>query len=220
MQTHSSITERIVEQANKLKLKQIDIVRATGASRATVNKWFSHLNKPSAKYLDKIADLLEVTTEWLLTGEGSMRDAQRSYNKAHEISVRRIPRLNWVQAGLLEDVCDNIYDEFDEIFDNGTLGDCIFSLVIKGDSMEPEFFEGDIIVVDQDRCPKVGDYVIAIAANENQATFKKFKPCGMDEETRQEYYQLVPLNNFYPVIDSRIQHFEIRGVVIQHIRSF
>ena len=120
----------------------------------------------------------------------------------------------------LEDVCDNIYDEFDEIFDNGTLGDCIFSLVIKGDSMEPEFFEGDIIVVDQDRCPKVGDYVIAIAANENQATFKKFKPCGMDEETRQEYYQLVPLNNFYPVIDSRIQHFEIRGVVIQHIRSF
>ena len=45
MQTHSSITERIVEQANKLKLKQIDIVRATGASRATVNKWFSHLNK-------------------------------------------------------------------------------------------------------------------------------------------------------------------------------
>lgn len=212
----SDITERIVRRANQLNLKQSDIASYTGASKATVHKWFNHINEPSSKFIDKLAEQLEIDVNFLMTGKGNIQNFKGNIETV-KVKLRRIPLINWVQAGEFN-VCDDINDEWEYIVDNGNLGDCIYALIVRGDSMQPSFNEGDYIIIDQKKKPKAGDYVIAMVQHENVATFKRFKPCGLDSKTNKEYWQLVPLNDFYPTIDSRVTGFSVRGVVIRHIR--
>ena len=83
--------------------------------------------------------------------------------------------------------------------------------------MEPDFRQADYLLVDADKPPKAGSFVIAMVADDTEATFKRYKPCGFDD-TGQEYCQLVPLNDFHPVIDSRHKPFTVVGVVVEHKR--
>lgn len=219
----SALTERLVNRAQKLNLKQVDIMSATRAGKSTVHKWFNHLNDPSAKYLDDIAKVLKTNTRWLLTGIGNPDDLIVSIEGMSNIDVipqkiRKAPVLNWVQAGMFTDMCENTYDEYDYFYDDG-YGIQVYWLHVRGDSMEPQFYEGDKILVDAERQAKAGDFVIAMVDSENQATFKRYKPCGYDERIGREYCQLIALNDFYPVIDSRAVKINIIGVVVKHERK-
>ena len=130
--------------------------------------------------------------------------------------MRQIPVLNWVQAGVFTDISENGYDEFISIdFDSSCN---TYALRIRGDSMEKEFKEGDLIIVDADRQPVAGNYVIAMVDGADQATFKRYKPCGFDERLNKDYFQLIALNDFYAPIDSRHEAIRIVGVVIEHKR--
>lgn len=61
--------ERIKQKLDEKQLKQADIARATGKSTAAVAKWMSGQNTPKTESLIKIAKLLGVSQEWLLTGK-------------------------------------------------------------------------------------------------------------------------------------------------------
>lgn len=64
----SSTADRINKKMQELDLSQADVIRATGAGRATVSGWFNGANAPSAKYLDSLAKVLKTSTRWILTG--------------------------------------------------------------------------------------------------------------------------------------------------------
>ncbi|MDC4759427.1 helix-turn-helix domain-containing protein [Acinetobacter baumannii] len=64
-------SDRINARMKELGLKPADLVRGTGAGRATVSAWTNDGNNPSAKYLDALAKCLKTTTTWILTGEES-----------------------------------------------------------------------------------------------------------------------------------------------------
>lgn len=64
----SSTADRINKKMQELDLSQADVIRATGAGRATVSGWFNGANAPSAKYLDSLAKVLKTSTSWILTG--------------------------------------------------------------------------------------------------------------------------------------------------------
>lgn len=49
----------------------------------------------------------------------------------------------------------------DYILTNGAHSFGTFALKVRGKSMEPEFKEGDTIIVDPDLCPCPWDYVVA-----------------------------------------------------------
>ncbi|MCC5855145.1 MAG: helix-turn-helix domain-containing protein [Idiomarina sp.] len=61
---------RIQLQMKALKLKQADLVRATGAAKSTVHSWLNGATLPNGRYLVLLSELLEVSPEWLLTGRG------------------------------------------------------------------------------------------------------------------------------------------------------
>lgn len=218
MKIDDNFSYRLAESIKRQNIKQADIVEKLGVSKATVSNWVSGKNKPAdSGSIVKLASLIGVNVDWLTTGEGNIQSFESNV-EAIKVKLRRIPLINWVQAGEFSNVCDNIYDEWEHITDDGSLGNCIYALIVRGDSMQPSFNEGDRIIIDQEKNPKAGDYVIAVVQHEHAATFKRFKPCGIDPKTNKEYWQLVPLNNFYPIIDSRVVGFSVRGVVIRHIR--
>ena len=130
--------------------------------------------------------------------------------------VRFVPIISFVQAGSFKEAVINAQDEFVATYASD-LGQYAFALEIVGDSMYPEFKPGDRIIVDPDTQPLPGDFVIAQNDGE-EATFKKYKPRGFDANGR-EYFELIPINENYPKLDSRFQDIKIIATVIDHIRS-
>ncbi|MER0117339.1 XRE family transcriptional regulator [Acinetobacter baumannii] len=69
----SEINERIIERMRELKLRQVDLIEATGAKKGTVSKWISGINTPSVEYMPALAQVLKTTESWLLTGKEPSR---------------------------------------------------------------------------------------------------------------------------------------------------
>lgn len=104
----------------------------------------------------------------------------------------KVPLISWVQAGKWREAID-LYtpgDAEDWIETTVPIKENTFALRVDGDSMEPEFPAGVLIVVEPDMDPQPGDYVIA--KNGDDATFKQLVKDGSD-------WLLKPLNERYPI---------------------
>ena len=66
------VADRINQKMTEHNLSQADLIRGTGAGRATVSGWVNGTNNPSAKHLNNLAKTLKTTTSWLLTGIADM----------------------------------------------------------------------------------------------------------------------------------------------------
>nr|WP_241877978.1 S24 family peptidase [Psychrobacter sp. PraFG1]UNK04384.1 S24 family peptidase [Psychrobacter sp. PraFG1] len=128
-------------------------------------------------------------------------------------NVRRVPVLNYVQAG---EFChyfdDAIADTFEIII--GDYPPHVHWVIIEGLSMTPDFNPGDLIWSIQ--TPSLHPVIMSLLkAGENAVTFKKWRPRGFDDNGV-EYCELVPLNPDFPTIDSRHTPFTICGVAVEH----
>ncbi|MBL0144010.1 MAG: S24 family peptidase [Betaproteobacteria bacterium] len=80
-----------------------------------------------------------------------------------------------------------------------------FALMVLGDSMAPDFAEGDVIVIEPDGLATNGSFVLARI--EDEWAFRQLVAIG-------ERWQLRPLNPLYPTVDLA-DLAAVRGVVIQ-----
>jgi SOS-response transcriptional repressor LexA len=135
-----------------------------------------------------------------------------------EANRHRYPIISPVQAGIWRDIVDNYPPGGADmcIMSNNSYGKHTFALRITGNSMEPEFREGDIVIIDPDVRPNAGDYVVA-KNHEEAATFKKYRPRGINEAGH-EVFELVPLNEDYAPMRSDLQPILIIGTMVEHTR--
>ncbi|MGL4870027.1 MAG: helix-turn-helix domain-containing protein [Aeromonas veronii] len=129
----------------------------------------------------------------------------------------RVPILSYVQAGNWREMCEQAtgFDgNVEYVTASVDIGPRGFGLWLRGNSMTPQFNEGDLVIVDPDEQPRPGDFVVAKNGSE-EATFKKYRPRGIDEHG-QEVFELVPLNDDFPPMYSDRQHIEIIGVMVEH----
>lgn len=128
-------------------------------------------------------------------------------------TTRQVPLVSWVIAGKWEEVCDS-YQPGDaaEWIETDVKGANVFALTVKGDSMEPEFQDGDIIIVNPHIKPDHNDYVV-VRNEEDEATFKQLKKFGKERV-------LHPLNPKYEDIRlSETVQYKIVGKVVQKIKT-
>lgn len=125
---------------------------------------------------------------------------------------KRIPIISWTQADSWQQICDTSqYGDYGEYVE--TDAKRIFALRVKGESMEAEFHEGDIIVINPYLKPEHNDYVV-ISNMEGEATFKQLKKYG---KTR----VLHPLNPKFDDIElSRDIEYRIIGVVVEKKKRY
>lgn len=128
--------------------------------------------------------------------------------------LRQIPVVSWVIAGKWKDVCDSFQPgDADEWIETDIKGQHVFALRVKGDSMEPEFIEGDIIVINPHIKPNHNDYVI-VRNDEGEVTLKQLKKYG---RTR----VLHPLNPKYQDIELSEKHqYVIVGKVVEKKKRY
>ncbi|OOW12628.1 helix-turn-helix transcriptional regulator [Acinetobacter sp. MF4640] len=66
-----SIRDRIIQRMTDLKLKQVDLMEATGATKGAVSKWVSGTNVPRSEFMPALARILKTSENWLLTGNST-----------------------------------------------------------------------------------------------------------------------------------------------------
>lgn len=227
----STMVERIQMALNEKKFSWSKAATSIGLSPQAPSKWKK--GQISKENLEKLADLLEVDVGWLLSGGGELNlDSSRSDKSLDKVkndvtpsekSLKRIPLLDYVQAGLFHEVG---YDGIHPLGTSwttyeGIKPECVFSLKVEGSSMAPEFMPGDEIVVDGSLVAKPGSLVIAqeIQHGIARTTFKKYRVIGINE-FGVDVIELVPLNPDYPTLNSMQIEISIIGVVVAHNRLF
>lgn len=152
------LQNKIIKERKKLlKLKIDDIVKATGASKPSVNRWLSgEVRKISPEKLQKLADVLQTSPDHLL-GKDVMSPMK--------------PILGIVKAGYNMYAEENIlgYEEVTE--QESKQGD--FYLRVCGDSMiNARIYDGDLLYVKS--CNDVESGQIAIVLiGDDEATVKR-----------------------------------------------
>jgi SOS-response transcriptional repressor LexA len=129
---------------------------------------------------------------------------------------REIPVISYVQAGMMTEALDpfSLGEGFETITVSVPCSEHTFALRIKGKSMLPRFEPGDVVVIDPQREPRPGLFVVA-KNTEEEATFKKYKALGVNEYG-DAVFELVPLNEDFATLHSERDHLHVIGVAIEH----
>ncbi len=144
-----------------------DLEKRAGVTNPHIRNIEEGIRKPTFEVLMKILDALDVEVGEFLIETGYMKPSMS------EGKTKRVPVISWIQAGNWKETYEGEYDN--EFVETSTKGE--FALMVEGDSMESEFREGDIIVVDPYRKQEHNDYVVVCSA-EYEATLKQLKKYG------------------------------------------
>lgn len=208
-----TIGKRIRQRRTELKLTQKDVANAIkGVSHVAISQWESDTTKPNSENLVDLSTVLECDLLWLLRGKGSSSNVIPA-----SIGANKVPLISYVQAGTwtgIDDLKESTGD-FNYIYTFIDTSDDAFALEIKGDSMEPDFKAGDVIIIDPHIEPRAGEFVAAINGD-YEATFKKYRPIGDIDELGRHHFELVPLNSDYPTLSSLKQEIRIIGTMVEH----
>lgn len=134
-----------------------------GVSDQAVYSWYSGRTYPESDNLTKISEYLNCSISDL-TGDPDAENSSKSV---------RIPVLGKVRAGIPLDAVEDIID-WEEIPSAMARSGEYFALQIKGDSMNPRMFEGDVVIVKKQSTIECGQIAIVLV-NGYEATCKKIK---------------------------------------------
>lgn len=184
-------TIRSLISQNGMTAKEFETLMGFG------NGYISKLDKsaPSSKNISKIAEYFGVTTDYLLQDGGVLEASSRK---------NIVPVLGFVAAGVPIEAQENIID-YEEITPEMARRGQFFGLVVKGDSMQPRMFEGDVIICRAQPDAESGDIVV-VMVNGDEACVKRLIKY-------QHGIGLQSLNNVYPLrtyTEDQIENLPVR----------
>lgn len=174
--------ERIKELRKRYKMTQKQLAEKLFIDQTAVSYWESGKTKPDFEKQQLLADLFNVSVDYLLGRDTVQTNRQKGI---------MVPVLGKVVAGIPLDAVEEILDYEEISKDMAKQGDH-FALQIKGNSMEPKFSEGDVVIVRKQPDVDTGDIAVVLV-NGNEATVKKIKK-------RHDGVMLVPTNLEYEVM--------------------
>lgn len=206
------------------RMSMDDFSRASGISKAYISQLENNLNPktgeppvPSINSIRKAANGMFMTFDELFSqlGDDTKVSIQPEKVKMAKKAIR-VPVLGNVAAGIPIQAIEDILD-YEEISEEVAHSGEFFALKIKGDSMEPEIRNGDIVIVKQQDDADTGDIVIALV-NGDDATCKRLVKY-------RDGIRLMPINPAYePMYYTRDEIIEkpvrIIGKVIENRRKY
>lgn len=188
---------------DKNSLSQTDICNTLGVKMPTFSDW---VNAKTYPRIDKI----ELMANYFGISKADLVEEHNPFTSSHRKGVS-IPVYGRVAAGIPLEMIENIIDT-EEISEELARTGEFFALRIHGDSMEPRFAEGDVVIVRQQPNAESGDIVIA-TVNGTDATCKRLRKYrdGIELVSNNPTYK--PM--FYSNEDIEIKPVKILGKVIE-----
>jgi SOS-response transcriptional repressor LexA len=205
-----SLAQRLKQSREKAQISQRELAKRSGLSQQLISKLENGLVESTTEVF-RLAEALRVEPRWLATGLTEGRDNNTAVGPA---IMAYVPLISWVAAGLWRDVADPYPAGMGEAMVPATcrVGPNAYALRVQGDSMEPVFPNGSVIIVDPAVDPRQGSYVVVRLDEAEQATFKQLV---IDGGAR----YLKPLNPRYPLLEIR-ESATVCGVVRQMVMDF
>lgn len=158
------------------RMSMDDFSRVSGISKAYISMLEKNINPrtgkapvPTIEYIQKAAKAMFMSFDELFT----MLDNESCVDISGIITKKsiRIPVVGNVAAGIPIEAIENIID-YEEISEEMAHSGEFFGLKIKGNSMEPEIKDTDVVIVRKQDTADTGDIVIALV-NGDAATCKR-----------------------------------------------
>lgn len=204
-----ALKDRIKEAQGSMSKAQF--ARELGVTGASVTQWLDGTTKSlKGPVAVKMERLTGYRAEWIVSG----RLPKKAENVEQGPDVRgTVPLLSDVQAGMYREFVDNFHPGdggIEAVPTTVPINQHTFALRVVGDSMEPRFTAGMILIVEPEMEANPGDFVIAKNGDE-ETTFKQLIKDGAD-------FYLKPLNERYPI--KPLGDSKIIGVVRAATLSF
>lgn len=159
-----ALGENIKQARMKAQISQDELAKRLGyKSRSTIAKIESGENDLTQKKVAAFAKALNVSIDFLMDGNRNENNSQGT----------RIPVLGTIVAGIPITAVENIID-YEEVSQEMAKTGEYFALVVKGSSMEPKIYEGDVVIVKKQSTVDNGDIAIVLV-NGNEATIKQIQ---------------------------------------------
>lgn len=193
---------------NQFNGSQAEFARKSGINPSQVTQWLSGYRNLGEKVARKIEVTLDLPHNWL-----DEKNISNGDNFDIDVNTKgSVPIISWVQAGHWHGTIDNLMPGEGERFETTvTPREHTFALRVRGDSMEPTFPDGCVIVVEPEKSANHGDFVV-VRQNGDEATFKQLIHDGASK-------YLKPINSRYPIMELK-PDATICGVVVQMGRNF
>ena len=137
-------------------LSQAELAERIGVHQTAISQWEKGRTSPDRRSLMKLAKVLGVSCDTLLGGAAE-----------NEL----IPVLGEIRAGFPAEAVENILG-YEEITPQMARAGQHFALRVAGESMQPRFCPGDIVIVRKQADADSGDIVAALVSDRD-ATVKK-----------------------------------------------
>ncbi len=174
------MAERIKERRTIMGFTQEELGEKLGLQKSAIAKYENgRVENIKRSVIADMAKILNCSPSYLMGWD----DTSKPSHKGVVINV-----LGRVAAGIPIEAIENIIDTEEISAELAKTGE-FFGLQIHGDSMEPKFSEGDVVIVRKQDDAESGDIVIA-SVNGTDATCKRLR----------KYYEgieLIPLNPSY-----------------------
>lgn len=154
----------------KYDMEQIDLAKKLGRkSASSISEWEKGKYTPKMKTLSELARLFNVSINDLME-----KDLSNTKTQIDTLPVTAIPVVAKISAGLPIYTEENII-EYTYIPSQMTKGGKeLFGLKVSGDSMDKEFRDGDVVIVEKDAIVENGQIGV-VNVNGYNATVKRVR---------------------------------------------
>ncbi len=180
MSKEITISERIKKLRARFGLTQEELAQNMRFTRSYISQLEAGVKEPGPRFIKKLlaCEQSPEPIKWQMTeGEGAEL-TETSSSEYNLPTVKAVPLISWAQAGLATEF-EEIPEDWREWISIPISDPKAFAIVLRGDSMEPRFQEGDIAVLLPSITPRNGDLVVANIRDEGFA-FKILNLIGGD----------------------------------------
>lgn len=239
----SEISDRILNKMNNASISYGQLSKDTGIPKSALQRYATgETEKIPIDRLEKIARALHTTPAYLMGWEdesgttdlvlgeidhskrtGAPVNAERiaadGWHTLEETSCRPYPVIGEVAAGFGSEAIEEETGDYEQIpveWLRGHNPDNFFVLRVKGDSMYPDFREGDHVLVHRQRSVDSGSIAVVIYDEDNIATLKRVKYAPGEP-----WMELIPINPMVPpkrIEDRELEPCMVLGEVRRLIR--
>lgn len=165
------LSQRLREARQAQNLTQADLARALSANQSTVAYWENGRSQPDAKRIQAVAQILQVSPEWLMFGTPGVAQAALPYaNDApwphgqavgvspagRDLPVRGLAQAGHHQALLLADAAVSFVERPPSLCGNNQA----FAVWVAGQSMLPRYRPGEMVYVDPTKPLSAGCFAL------------------------------------------------------------
>lgn len=177
-----NIGKKLKSLRKSRNLTQTELGKRLGIPTSTLGMYERNKRTPSPDILAKYINFFDVTYDYIFGNNISVSNSKK---------YKTIDVLGSIPAGIPVEAISDVIDTEDLSIDNFDLNKDYIGLKVKGDSMYPEYLDGDTVIIQiQPDCESGQDAAVYI--NGYDATLKKV--IKNDDGT----ITLKPINNNYP----------------------